>query len=388
MAKASPRIPKYCHHKARNLARVTIEGRDIYLGEFDSPESHEKYDRLIAEWLLSRRVDPVEGRILTVCELMVRFLQFSHGYYVKDGKVTSEFGCITAAMKPVRRLYETLPVTDFGPKALKIVRQQMIDGGVSRKSINAQIKRVQRMFKWGVSEEIVPATVYQALATVAGLRKGRTEAVELPPVPPIADAILEQTLPHLSPVVADMVRLQRLCGARPGEITRLRPGEIDRTGEVWAYHQGSHKTEHHQKQRVIFFGPKAQAILAPYLDRPDDQFCFSPIESEKLRAKKRREERQTPLYGKQKNGKSKGRRQLKERYSSGSYRRAIHRACDAIGIERWSPNRIRHTIATDIRRRFGLEAAQTVLGHSNAAVTQIYAERDMTLASSVVKEVG
>ena len=45
-------------------------------------------------------------------------------------------------------------------------------------------------------------------------------------------------------------------------------------------------------------------------------------------------------------------------------------------------------MATEIRKRFGLEAAQTVLGHSNAAVTQIYAERDMKLASSVVKEMG
>lgn len=58
---------------------------------------------------------------------------------------------------------------------------------------------------------------YQALATVVGLRKGRTEAIERPPVPPVADSIIEQTLPHLPPVISDMVRLQRLCGALLGE---------------------------------------------------------------------------------------------------------------------------------------------------------------------------
>ena len=385
---STPRIPKYCHHKARNLARVTIDGRDIYLGSYDSPESHEKYDRLIAEWLLSRRVDPADGRPLTICELMVSYLQFALNYYIKDGERTSEFGCITVAMKPLRKLYESLPVTEFGPKALKVVRQQMIDDGSSRKYINAQIKRLQRMFKWGVSEELVPAAVYQALATVAGLRKGRTEAVERPPVAPVADAVIDQTLPHLPSIVADMVRLQRLCGARPGEVTKLRPEDIDRTTEVWSYRPGSHKTEHHQKQRVIFFGPQAQEILCPYLNRPGKAFCFSPVESEERRSISRRKKRRTPLYGEQAKTKPRRRRQLKDHYSSSSYRRAIHRACDRVGIERWSPNRIRHTIATEIRKKFGLEAAQTVLGHSNAAVTQIYAERDLTLASSVVKEVG
>lgn len=388
MSNASIRIPKYCRHKARNLARVTIEGRDIYLGPFDSPESHEKYDRLIAEWLLSRRVDATDDRPLQVCELMASYLQFAVTYYVKDGRITSEFGCITVAMRTLRRMYASLPVTEFGPKALKVVRQQMIDAGSSRKYINAQVRRIRRMFRWGVSEELVPAEVYQALAAVAGLRRGRTAAVERPPVEPVSDVVIERTLPHLPPVVADMVRLQRLCGARPGEIVKVRPCDIDRCGDIWTYRPGSHKTEHHEKQRVIFFGPQASEILAPYLDRPASAFCFSPIESEERRAAERRDQRKTPLYGRQKEAKPRRRLQLKDHYSSASYRRAIHRACDSIGIDRWSPNRIRHTIATEIRRRFGLEAAQTVLGHSNAVVTEVYAERDMALAASVVKEVG
>ena len=40
---------------------------------------------------------------------------------------------------------------------------------------------------------------------------------------------------------------------------------------------------------------------------------------------------------------------------------------------RWSPNRLRHAAATEIRREVGLEEAQIILGHSRADVTQIYA---------------
>jgi site-specific recombinase XerC len=54
----------------------------------------------------------------------------------------------------------------------------------------------------------------------------------------------------------------------------------------------------------------------------------------------------------------------------------------------WSPNQLRHSAATEIRKRFGLEATQVVLGHSAADVTQVYAERDMEKAAAVMAQVG
>ena len=54
----------------------------------------------------------------------------------------------------------------------------------------------------------------------------------------------------------------------------------------------------------------------------------------------------------------------------------------------WNPNQLRHSAATKIRKHFGLEAAQVALGHSEANVTQIYAERDMTLATEVMRKLG
>ena len=54
----------------------------------------------------------------------------------------------------------------------------------------------------------------------------------------------------------------------------------------------------------------------------------------------------------------------------------------------WAPNRLRHTAATEIRREFGLEAAQISLGHSQANVTQVYAERDMKKGIEVARKIG
>jgi integrase len=54
----------------------------------------------------------------------------------------------------------------------------------------------------------------------------------------------------------------------------------------------------------------------------------------------------------------------------------------------WSPNQLRHNAATEIRAKFGLEAAQMTLGHATADISQIYAERDLRKAAEVMAVVG
>jgi hypothetical protein len=50
--------PAYRLHKARHCAVVTLNGKNHYLGPWQSPESHEKYARLIAEWRRNNGVLP------------------------------------------------------------------------------------------------------------------------------------------------------------------------------------------------------------------------------------------------------------------------------------------------------------------------------------------
>jgi site-specific recombinase XerC len=57
-------------------------------------------------------------------------------------------------------------------------------------------------------------------------------------------------------------------------------------------------------------------------------------------------------------------------------------------LPHWHPNQLRHSAATTIRKTFGLEAAQVILGHSRADVTQVYAERDNAKALEVIRKIG
>ena len=57
-------------------------------------------------------------------------------------------------------------------------------------------------------------------------------------------------------------------------------------------------------------------------------------------------------------------------------------------VAHWHPNQLRHTAATDVRQRFGLEAAQILFGHAKANVTQVYAERNRGLGERVASVIG
>jgi hypothetical protein len=230
--------------------------------------------------------------------------------------------------------------------------------------------------------------------------KGRTSAREPWPVRPVPDDVVERTLPHLPPVVADMVRFQRFTGARPGEVCEIRPMDVERKGKVWEYRPASHKTEHTGRERIVFIGPKAQDVLLPYLLRPVDTCCFSPAESENKRRAEMRARRKTRIQPSQQDRrKARPKRAPSMRYGKDAYRAAIAKAIakanrkdeeearrngtDPLPIPAWHPNQLRHSAATEIRRQFGLEAAQTVLGHAKADITQVYAERNPPRATLV-----
>lgn len=258
--------PSYLLHKPSGQARIRIDGRDIYLGKYDSPESRAAYDRLVNEWKQSGRViGPNDVPIgATIDELILAYHNFASTYYVKNGEPTSTQQHIRDAVKPLHRLYGGQPADSFGPLRLKALRQQMIDDDRwCRTQINKSIGIIKRMFKWGVESELIAAETYQKLATVTGLRWGRSEARETDTVKPVPDTIVDAVLPHVPPQVAAMINLQRLTGMRPGEVVIMRVCDLDMSGKVWTYTPTSHKTEHHGKERKIFIGPKAQAVGGP-----------------------------------------------------------------------------------------------------------------------------
>ena len=433
--------PSYRQHSS-GQACVTVrlpDGRrhEILLGPWESPESKAEYARVLAELAAHQGHLPPRARDtapanLSINEVILAYWQHAEAYYRHaDGTPTSEVDAIRLALRPLKRLYGHTPATAFDSLALEALREEMIRERHCRNRVNKDISRVRRMFRWAASKRLVPDSVHVSLATVEGLKAGRSAARETAPVRPVAEAIVEATVPHMRPQVAAMVQLQLLTGMRPGEVVVMRGMDLEMTGKVWAYRPGSdqglhgkHKTAHRGQDRVILIGPRAQEVLRPWLRLNLQEYLFQPREAvEQYRVELRRK-RKTPLTPSQaqRRPKRSPKRTAGVRYRVSSYDHAVMHACDTafpppaplareegetkrawmarIGDEgldelkqwrqahRWHPNRLRHAKATELRREFGLDAARAVLGHRSPQITEVYAEIDVAKAATVMEKLG
>lgn len=392
-------VPSYLFHKRSGRARAVWtdpagQRHDRLLpGLYDSEESKKAFALLQLE-VAASPIATSNTNGITVNEVMLAFMTWAPTHYrTADGRETSEVAELKWSVKFVRELYGERSAADFGPLALKAVREKMIQTGWCRSLINKRIDRVKRAFKWCVGEELVSPSVYEGLRAVPGLRLGRSEAPESTPVKPVDAATVTATLPYLGRHVRAMVELQQLTGMRPGEVCRMRLSEIDLTASPWTYKPATHKTAHHGKTRTVMIGPRARAILEAFIAGgtvvdPSGPM-FSPRRAREERFAEMRANRKSKVTPSQVD-----RRKAKPKllpameYTPHTYAHAIRSAAKKAGVPHWHPNQLRHSFATMVRRDHGLEPAQVLLGHSKADITQTYAERDEKLAATVAAKIG
>jgi len=361
MVRPRAAIRAYCHHKPSNQAFVRVRTANgsrkaIYLGVYGTPASRQEYERVLTTLrtspILASSKLPASPGSLSVNEALLLYTRHVTAYYPPRSAV-GHFD----ALRAVRLVAGDLLLREFTPKIFKIVRQSFIDAGNSRTTVNGRAGRIALFVKWCVAEELADPNLLAALKAVPGLRKGRGEAKELPPIRPPSEADLEKVIAAASPNTAALMRIQSLCGARAGELVNLRGDAIDRTGTAWKATVTEHKGEWRGKARTLYFGPQAQAVLAPLVLKAAGGFLFVKATGKPFR---------TP-----------------------GYRQAVHRCCKRAGVTKFSTHAIRHFAATRIRRLLDVETAQVLLGHSDMGLTAtVYAEFDEQKAFDAMRRVG
>jgi hypothetical protein len=288
MARKANVFPSYLLHKQSGQARVRINGRDVLLGPYGSDASRIEYGKLIAKLAGGVPIDPIadskRGSLPrkesddpgpSVGEICLVFLKHAETHYVKNGKRTSEYDCMKSVVRPLNELYGMLPAKDFGPLALKAVRQRFVEAGWVRESCNKGVNRIRHIFKWGSLK-----TNWWHLAT---LRNSSRRAIAQG-----QDGSARQRPQNCRRRCADRngqetgsyagSRFDRpatpLWGSFSGELLKLTTSIIDRTGDVWKADISDHKTVHHDQSRTLHFGPQGQLILAKYLSADPDAKLF------------------------------------------------------------------------------------------------------------------
>ncbi len=125
------RTPIYRRKKDRNAAIVTLtdsvtkERRDYQLGDYDTPQSRERYHCLIAQWEAADRRLPARKRQageggLTINEVIAAYMPVA----AQKFSPTRMFA-IKDSLRILRELYGSSVAEDFGPMSLVTVRNAM-----------------------------------------------------------------------------------------------------------------------------------------------------------------------------------------------------------------------------------------------------------------------
>lgn len=370
-------------------AVVTLNGKNFYLGEHDSPESHARYARLIAEYIESGyRTPGGDVRLgetpVTVADVTGEYRQHIKVKFANSAKEMYRHKSLCQLLEDE---YGSGAANHFGPRRLTSLRETLIATGNSRRYVNRLIQCVRGIFRYAVSRELIDAMVLVKLETLEPLRAGQTTAQETDRVEPVDIEVVRATAKHLPPTVKAMVIIQAATGMRPKELCELRPCDVEMQPDgVWMYRPEKHKTAHRGIKKAIPLIGDAKAALKPFLEREPESYCFSPKESIEWYRVQKREARKTKVQPSQADRtKSQPKTQPRDRYDTVTYRQAITRAAEKAKVKHWFPYQLRHLAATEVRKAFGVESAQALLGHSRADMTEHYARASEAKAIEAAK---
>lgn len=378
------RTHAYRRHTTRNKGFASFKGKRYYFpGEFESPKSIAAYHAWLAR--IEAGLPPIvfkePKRAKFVIEVGLQYLDHASVVY---GLGRSEYGNCKVALDHFHAYCGAIRISELTPKVLKRFQEHLAAKKLGRSYINQTMHKIRRAFRWAASEDIIPVSICHGLDTVAPLRKGHTAAKEKKPKAHVPWEHIEPVLAVVPPVVKALILFQCHTAARSGSVIRATPSQFDRSRQPWDWrprHKTEDKLEDEDRELILPIGPKCQEVLTPWLDAAagPDEPLFSP-----------RTIRKNNRYGK--------------RYKTGSYAYAVTKGIRKVNAQRqaeadkagmkpvliphWSPHQLRHSKGQAVRKEYGLEAAQAVLGHDTLQASQIYTSRQLELARKAAMEMG
>ena len=311
-----------------------------------------------------------------VAEAVCAFGEWAEGYY----RGSNEAANCRGAVRILAELYGDRALGELVHSDMMRVRDALIARGLCRKTINRHINILTHRFsQWALDAGVITAAQKVEISQLAPIKRGRTAAPERPPVLAAKDVDIEAAVVASVPHMAAMIRVHRLTGMRPGEICRMKWEEIERGDDIWIYRPQRHKNDWRGEfgaPRVVLIGPKAQAILEA-LGCTQRGYVFSPRIAVAEWVAEKRAKRTSPFYPCRDENYTRAlpspTRSPGDHWGTCEYNCSVKAAIERGGGGHFTPNQLRHAFATEVRRKFGLEACRAVLGHSmGSSVTDIY----------------
>jgi len=369
------KIPRYRYFAPRNCACVQFGCRRIYItgAPYGSEQSRAQYNQLVSAWIAGGRKAPPQldasgtpvkkpSTFLTIGTIAARYAKHLRNTRpTPDGRFHNYFN-VVGALREFRDTYCHRDARELRADDIERMQIIMAKRRLSRRTIVERIYIIRNSLVHAVKVGLLPEASYFRWKFVELIRTDHPKLKPRKRVLPVDEATVQRTCEKLTPTISDLVKLLLLCGARIGEIAQMRVCDIDVTNDaVWIFRPERHKTEHHGHTRTIAFGPRAIAIISPRLaGRKTTDFVFSPVDSHAEFLAARHEARKTKEgYGNCIGTNLKPHPSWKPgaSFMAGTVCRAIKKACARAGVPMWTTHALRHTAATRLRKKYGLELA-------------------------------
>ena len=381
--------PKYLKNSATRAdgtvdeyAYTRVDGRRISLGRYGDSEGYQRWKRLLNEWLAAHDLDQaIEPSRVTVADLADRWLDSERSRMdsARISRKTYAAACYAAEAAVLEHAGSL--ATTFGPKALKSVQARLVrtpcktirgryrnaqkPPTLSRTEVNRRVNGIRQMFRWGVSEELVPPSTLASLRSVSGLRagEGRDNPARKPADPAAVRALAAELRARGHHGHASVLEILRWTGCRPEEVCSLTAADVRQTSAGLELHIRNHKTRKSTNaDRIIPLNDRAESLMHDAIAKhrnidPDRRLFLS-------------------LRGRP--------------FGSSRFYYLLRKTADAAGLDRVEPYGLRHLGATEAIEA-GMSEAETaaLLGHSpSSTIVRRYSQDRTALARRAANAIG
>lgn len=398
------RAPKLSRHQKRNYAYITVNRKQIYLGVWGSEESYQNYLNFLRKGGYGEQDFKEKLGGISLVGLVREYIK---DYQTRSKKNKSDLNTFKRIEKRILKCMPEKKAEDFRIKDLETIRDSFQNEGFKRNQeqceysrgyLNKIVIRIKTMINWGAGKELISHEVSDRLKYLIPLKKGRTKAKEPKRKRIVPEYEFKETCKYLSEYYKDIVEIIRYTGMRPSELCNMKVKDIKTSAEVWLYCPGEHKTEESGKERFIGFGKEAKCILKKHLkNRNPEEYVFTPKRAMVRKWEKDRKERKSKIQPSQiersLNRKNKRLKAFNDKLNVDSIGRRVKEACkkamrEGVIKEMWTPYELRHTAISEVRVKFGAEAAQHFAGHSQLNTQRYYDHTAERIVEEIASRIG
>ena len=143
----------------------------------------------------------------------------------------------------VAEIFGRCAVDTFLIPQFEQVIQRMIQNGWAKRTINHRIDAIKKMFEYAYTRDGIKGEQLTKIKSVPRIKADDPRVKPEKIVPAVPVDVVERTLPYLTPMIADIVRVQLKAGMRAAEVCQMRYDELhwDADGILW-YRPAKHKT--------------------------------------------------------------------------------------------------------------------------------------------------